>query len=81
MPLSIREYLGRGPSTSREIQAATGLSQSSVARRLREMEDAVVQLPMGRSIRYAATCNAFGSNDKLPQALQAVFAIIEKQLP
>ena len=69
MPLSIREYLGRGPSTSREIQAATGLSQSSVARRLREMEDAVVQLPMGRSIRYAATCNAFGSNDKLPLSM------------
>jgi len=69
MPLSIREYLGRGPSTSREIQAATGLSQSSVARRLREMEDAVVQLPMGRSIRYAATCNAFGSSDKLPLSM------------
>ena len=48
---------------------ATGLSQSSVARRLREMEDAVVQLPMGRSIRYAATCNAFGSNDKLPLSM------------
>ena len=69
MPLSIREYLGRGPSTSREIQAATGLSQSSVARRLREIEDAVVQLPMGRSIRYAATCNAFGGSDKLPLSM------------
>jgi DNA-binding MarR family transcriptional regulator len=38
MPLSIREYLERGPSTSKEIQAATGLSQSSVARQLRRME-------------------------------------------
>ncbi|MCM2286173.1 MAG: type II toxin-antitoxin system HipA family toxin YjjJ [Desulfobacula sp.] len=69
MPLSIREYLARGPSTSREIQAATGLSQSSVARRLKEMEDAVVQLTLGRSIRYAATCNAFGGNDKLPLSM------------
>ena len=69
MPLSIREYLARGPSTSREIQASTGLSQSSVARRLKEMEDAVVQLPLGRSIRYAATCNAFGGNDKLPLSM------------
>lgn len=66
MPPSIPEYLERGPSTSKEIQAATGLSQSSVARRLREMEDAVIQLPMGRSVRYAATCNAFGGNGKLP---------------
>ncbi|MFA5904591.1 MAG: type II toxin-antitoxin system HipA family toxin YjjJ [Desulfobacula sp.] len=65
MPISIKDDLGRGPATSREIQAATGLSQSSVARRLKEMEDAVVQLPMGRSIRYAATCNAFGGSDKL----------------
>ena len=69
MPLSIREYLARGPSTSKEIQAATGLSQSSVARRLKEMEDAVVQLPLGRSIRYGATCNAFGGNDKLPLSM------------
>ncbi len=66
MALSIREYLERGPSTSKEIQAATGLSQTSVARKLREMGDSVVQLLEGRSIRYAATCNAFGGDDKLP---------------
>ncbi len=69
MPLSIKEYLKRGPSTSKEIQAATGLSQSSVARRLRELDDNIVQIQDGRSIRYAATCNAFGVNDKIPLGL------------
>lgn len=64
MSLTIKKYLKRGPSTSKEIQAATGLSQSSVARRLREMGESVIRLQKGRSIRYAATCNAFGSNDK-----------------
>ncbi len=69
MPLPIKEYLKRGPSTSKEIQAATGLSQSSVARRLREMGDAIVQIQEGRSIKYAVTCNAFGVNDKIPLGL------------
>nr|WP_319394661.1 hypothetical protein [uncultured Desulfobacter sp.] len=64
--MSIKEYLKRGPSTSKEIQAATGLSQSSVARRLRALGDNIVQIQDGRSIRYAATCNAFGVNDKIP---------------
>jgi len=66
MPLSIKAYLKRGPSTSKEIQAATGQSQSSVARRLRELGDNIVQIQDGRSVRYAATCNAFGVNDKIP---------------
>jgi len=66
MPFSIRQYLGRGPSTSKEIQAATGLSQSSVARKLRDLKDSVLQLHKGRSIKYVSTCNAFGGNDKFP---------------
>ncbi len=66
MPLSIKEYLERGPSTSKEIQAVTSLSQSSVARRLRGMGDTVVQIQKGKSVRYAVTCNAFGVNDKIP---------------
>jgi len=69
MPLSIKEYLERGPSTSKEIQAATGLSQSSAARQLRGMGDSVIHLQKGRSIRYATTCNAFGSSDKLPLSM------------
>lgn len=69
MPLSIREYLEQGPATSKEIQAATGLSQSSVARQLRGMGDNVIKLQNGRSPRYAATRNAFGGNDKLPLSM------------
>ncbi|WDP90816.1 MAG: type II toxin-antitoxin system HipA family toxin YjjJ [Desulfobacter sp.] len=64
--LSIIEYLERGPSTSKEIQAATGLSQSTVSRMLKKTADRIVQIQDGRSVRYAATCNAFGGNDKLP---------------
>jgi len=66
MPMSIGEYLKRGPSTSREIQAATGLSQASVSRQLRGMRDSIIELRRGRSISYAMTQNAFGGNDKLP---------------
>ena len=66
MTLTIKKYLERGPFSSKEIQAATGLSQSSVARRLKEMGDSVVQIHEGRLIRYAATCNAFGADDRIP---------------
>ena len=69
MPLTISNYLERGPSTSKEIQAATGLSQSAVARKLRNLGDHIIKLQDGRSPRYAATCNAFGGNDKLPLSI------------
>jgi len=69
MPLSIKEYLEQGPATSKEIQAATGLNQSAVSRQIRSMGDNVVRLQNGRSPRYAATCNAFGGNDKLPLSM------------
>lgn len=69
MPLSVKKYLKQRPSTSKEIQAATGLSQSSVARRLKGMGDTVVTIQEGRSVRYAVTCNAFGVNDKIPLAM------------
>jgi len=69
MPLSIREYLERGPATSKEIQAATGLCQTAVSRQLRGMGDSVIKLRSGRSLRYAMTCNAFGGNDKLPLSM------------
>ena len=65
MPLSIREYLERGPVTSKEIQAAIGLSQAAVSRQLRGMGDSIIRLPGGRSPRYAVTRNAFGGDDKL----------------
>ncbi|MDO9263381.1 MAG: ArsR family transcriptional regulator, partial [Desulfosalsimonadaceae bacterium] len=69
MPLSIKEYLARGPATSKEIQAGTGLSQSSVARQLRSLGDDIIRLQDGRSLRYAVTRNAFGANDKLPLSM------------
>ncbi len=66
MALSIREYLKRGPATSKEIQAATKLSQAAVSRQIRGMGDSVIKLRHGRSISYVMTRNAFGANDKLP---------------
>jgi len=66
MSLSISEYLKRGSATSKEIQAETGLSQTAVARQLRSMGGSVIKLKHGRSVRYAATQNAFGGNDRLP---------------
>ena len=63
---SIREYLRRGPSTSREIQVALGLSQSSTARLLRKMGNEIIPIKDGRTVKYAATANAFGSSDKIP---------------
>jgi hypothetical protein len=69
MALSIREYLGRGPATSKEIQIHTGLSQTAVARQLRALDDSVIKLQNGRSPMYALTRNAFGGNDKLPLSM------------
>ena len=66
MPLSISEILERGPATSKEIQFSTGLSQTAVARQLREMSYYVIKLKKGRSVRYAMTRNAFGGDDRLP---------------
>ncbi|MBI5919865.1 MAG: type II toxin-antitoxin system HipA family toxin YjjJ [Nitrosomonadales bacterium] len=66
MPLTISEYLTRGPATSKEIQAETGLSQTAVSRQLRGMGDAVVTLPNMRPPKYAITRNAFGGSNKLP---------------
>jgi hypothetical protein len=69
MPLSISEYLLRGPATSKEIQAETGLSQTAVSRQLRGMGDAVITLPNMRPPKYALTRNAFGGSDRLPLAM------------
>lgn len=66
MSLSIEEYLTRGPATSKEIQAATGLSQTAVSRQLRQMSVRIIKFKEGRSPQYAITKNAFGGDDKLP---------------
>ncbi|MEQ1555386.1 MAG: type II toxin-antitoxin system HipA family toxin YjjJ [Gallionella sp.] len=68
MALSINDYLLRGAATSKEIQAATGLSQTAVSRQLRAMGDALVTLPNIRPPKYALLQNAFGANNKLPLA-------------
>ena len=63
---TIIEYLMRGPATSKEIQAETGLSQTAVSRQLRGMGDVVVTLPNKRPPKYAMTQNAFGGGNKFP---------------
>ncbi|MES9851531.1 MAG: type II toxin-antitoxin system HipA family toxin YjjJ [Candidatus Thiodiazotropha sp. L084R] len=66
MPRSIMEHLEQGPATSKELQAATGLSQPAVSRQIRQMGNSIVKLHGGRSPRYALTKNAFGADDNLP---------------
>lgn len=66
MPITISDYLTRQPATSKEIQAATGLNQTAVSRQLRQLGNAVVKIPNGRSPKYALTRNAFGADDRLP---------------
>ncbi|MDD2335219.1 MAG: type II toxin-antitoxin system HipA family toxin YjjJ [Geobacteraceae bacterium] len=69
MHLSIKDYLKQGPATSKEIQVHTGLSQTAVARQLRNMGNGVIKLQYGRTPRYALTRNAFGGDDKLPLSM------------
>ena len=66
MALTIRDYLTQGPATSKEIQAATGLSQTVVSSRLRVMGSSIIKLDKTRPPRYALTRNAFGGDDELP---------------
>ena len=63
--LSIKAYLSRGPSTSKEIQAAAGQSQSTVSRQIKHAGDGIVRIQDGRHVKYAATCNAFGNGDRI----------------
>lgn len=69
MQLSIREYLKLGPATSKEIQVHTGLSQTAVARQLRNLGNGAIKLQNGRTPMYALTRNAFGGDDKLPLSM------------
>lgn len=66
MALSISDFLERGPATSKEIQARTGLSQAAVSRQLRDMGDRIIKIANGRSPNYVMTRNAFGGDDRLP---------------
>ncbi len=66
MSVSILEHLSHHPATSEELQRATGLSQPAVSRKLNAMEDKIIKLRDGRTIRYYLTRNAFGADNKLP---------------
>ncbi|MCU0796992.1 MAG: type II toxin-antitoxin system HipA family toxin YjjJ [Akkermansiaceae bacterium] len=66
MSLTIEQVLFRGPATSKEIQAATGMSQPGVSRALRAMGDAIITVKSGQSPRYLLVRRAFGSHDRLP---------------
>lgn len=52
--------------TSRQLQAATGLSQPAVSRQIRLLGDRIVKLPNGKIPKYALTRNALGSGNKIP---------------
>lgn len=69
MALSIEQVLTRGPATSIQIQAATGMSQVGVSRRLRAMGDKIISLKIGRSPHYMMTRNAFGGDDRIPLSM------------
>lgn len=66
MSLSIEQALRRGPATSNEIQAATGMNQSAVSRRIRNLGDSIIRIKIGRSPHYMLACNAFGGDDRPP---------------
>ena len=66
MPLSLEQVLTRGPSTSKEIQAVTGMSQAGVSRAIRAMGGKIISIKIGRSPHYMMTRNAFGGDDRLP---------------
>ena len=63
---SIEQVLSREPSSSKEIQLATGMNQATVSRRIRAMGDRIIRLKIGRSPHYMMTFDAFGNGDSLP---------------
>ena len=69
MPVSLEEFLEGGAATSREIQGATGLSQTAVSRQLRRIKDRIITIRSGRTPKYILTKNAFGGSDRLPLAV------------
>lgn len=66
MPLSIEQALRRGPATSKELQAATEMSQGSISRQVRAMGNRIIRVKIGRSPYYMLTQNAFDGDDRLP---------------
>ena len=63
---AISDHLSRGMATSKELQVATGLSQSAVSRALSALKGNVVRIKRGKAYRYGLTRNAFGVGDSIP---------------
>ena len=66
MRVSLTELLEQGPASSREIQAATGMSQAGVSRHLQKLADRIVTVRAGRTPIYHLTASAFGAGDRMP---------------
>ena len=65
MGLSIQQCLHAEPLTSKQLQDKTGVSQTVVARQLRELGNRIIKVSNGRPPIYALTTNAFGADDNL----------------
>ena len=63
---SVAHCLESDVLTSRQLQAATGLSQPAVSRQIGLLGDRIVKLPNGRNPKYALTRSAFGYSAKIP---------------
>jgi HipA-like C-terminal domain len=67
LPLQILTLLlERGQLSSRDLQAATGMSQKSISLALTSLGDKVCQMGAARSTRYAATKDILGLAAKQP---------------
>lgn len=66
MAVTLQERLSQGLASSIELQGATGLSQTTVARQLRELGRVIVRITRGRTILYGLTHNAFGAANVIP---------------
>ncbi|MDX8380892.1 MAG: type II toxin-antitoxin system HipA family toxin YjjJ [Ghiorsea sp.] len=65
MALTIEQCLHAEPLSSKQLQDKTGLSQTVVARQLRELGNRIIKVSNGRPPLYALTANAFGADDNL----------------
>ncbi|MDQ7058008.1 MAG: type II toxin-antitoxin system HipA family toxin YjjJ [Ghiorsea sp.] len=65
MALTIEQCLHAQPLSSKQLQDKTGLSQTVVARQLRELGKRIIKVSNGRPPLYALTANAFGADDNL----------------
>ncbi len=62
---TVEQCLHIEPLTSKQLQDKTRLSQTVVARRLRELGNRIIKVSNGRPPVYALTTHAFGADDNL----------------